>query len=152
MSYLAQAKSRVPKLKSLGGVVDVPKLGIEALNADLKFGKKRGQISKFSFKGQDVTGDISGYIRLNDQFERWRPNLYLRFKFSDPFLKEGKRDQDSDDQYFIRSPRNRKGRLHSFTMTGVMDSPDLSTPKDQPSRQSQTRISTKPKGVYRPTT
>ena len=128
------------KLKSLGGVIDIPKLRLTSLGGSINFAKKKARIDAFKLKGKDVDGELFGYIRLNNQVKKWRPNLFLKFKFSDSFLKRESAVKTLMKSISYVKRGTAKDGYTGFTMTGRLDNPTLRPRKKNPhARKRSTR-------------
>lgn len=100
------------------GCFEVPRARIEQLAGRMEFDKRRADFKDFAFKGQDLEGELTGYIQLADQVSGWRPRAHLRFKFSDDFLKEHSSVKSALNVGTIR--RGQADGFTGFAVTGTL--------------------------------
>lgn len=67
--------------------MDLPKIIIGALDAQLTFEKGQGKIDAFSAKSTDLQAIGTGTLKLAKRFEYAEPNLELRYKIEDDLKK-----------------------------------------------------------------
>ena len=131
-SVLGPGQIESKKLKSLGGIIDIPRLRLAALGGDINFAKKKARFDKFEIKGKDVSGELFGYIRLNNKPKKWRPNLYLKFKFSSAFLKRESAVKTLMKSVSYVKRGTSKDGYTGFTVTGLIDKPTFRPRKRNP--------------------
>ncbi|MCA9557043.1 MAG: type II secretion system protein GspN, partial [Myxococcales bacterium] len=113
---------------------DVPAVRVAELGGKLAFGKRRATFENFAFTGKDVEGEISGYIQLANDLKRWGPRAFLRFKFSDAFVKENREVKTAMSSIpYLRQGTDRDG-FTGFAVTNTLASPKWRPRKTNPYR------------------
>ncbi len=113
---------------------DVPAVRVAELGGKLAFGKRRATFENFAFTGKDVEGELSGYIQLANDLKRWGPRAFLRFKFSDAFVKENREVKTAMSSIpYLRQGTDRDGYT-GFAVTGTLAAPKWRPRKTNPYR------------------
>lgn len=113
---------------------DVPAVRVAELGGKLAFGKRRATFENFAFTGKDVEGELSGYIQLANDLKRWGPRAFLRFKFSDAFVKENREVKTAMSSIpYLRQGTDRDG-FTGFAVTNTLASPKWRPRKTNPYR------------------
>ncbi len=113
---------------------DVPAVRVAELGGKLTFGKRRATFENFAFTGKDVEGEISGYVQLANDLKRWGPRAFLRFKFSDAFVKENREVKTAMSSIpYLRQGTDRDG-FTGFAVTGTLPAPKWRPRKTNPYR------------------
>ena len=120
-------------------VFEVPLVRIAELGGKLLFEKRRATFDNFVINGQDVDGELSGYIQLANDIKRWGPRGYLRFKFSETFL-EKNRDVKTmmGGVPYLKQGTDREGYT-GFAVTGTLTQPKWRPRKTNPYQTAPTR-------------
>ncbi|MEZ4467511.1 MAG: hypothetical protein R3F43_24470 [bacterium] len=93
--------------------------------------ERRATFEDFTISGPDLEGDITGYIQLAAELERWGPRAHLRFKFSDKFL-EDHRDVKTAMTSIPYLRNGQKDGYTGFAVTGAFGKLKWSPRKDSP--------------------
>ncbi|MBU0554290.1 type II secretion system protein GspN [Myxococcota bacterium] len=113
---------------------DLPKARFGALSGAVRFDKRRAQFEEFTFKGKDLEGELTGRIELNQKLERWNPRAHIRFRFSEPFLKEHSLKTLMTRMDYIRRGTDSQG-FTGFEVKGSLKQPKMTPKKISPYKQ-----------------
>ena len=112
------------------GDLEVPALRIDRFGGQVEFNQKKATFKNLTFSGRDIEGEITGHIVLHDQAGRWRPNLHIRFKLSDEFVKKASLSLIIDSRDFKRAV-DTEG-FAGFTLRGSFSKPTFQARKTSP--------------------